>query len=154
MMSLGLVLFVGGLAYRGLHFDLIPDWIPLFGKLDDLAAGGVAGAGCAMMYFGWHYGTGPKPTEAIAVANALAVANAHLAPAKKAAIAAIKASCYTLHVFHPSLGFNTRSLPLSTDRCTRENYHPHRRRSTPSPSRSSSSWRRTWRRCTRRKRCR
>ena len=59
MMSLGLVLFVGGLAYRGLPFDLIPDWIPLFGKLDDLAAGGVAGAGCAMMYFGWHYGTGP-----------------------------------------------------------------------------------------------
>ena len=90
MMSLGLVLFVGGLAYRGLPFDLIPDWIPLFGKLDDLAAGGVAGAGCAMMYFGWHYGTGPKPTEAIAVANALAVANTHLAPAKKAAIAAIK----------------------------------------------------------------
>ena len=25
MMSLGLVLFVGGLAYRGLPFDLIPD---------------------------------------------------------------------------------------------------------------------------------
>ena len=42
MMSLGLVLFVGGLAYRGLPFELISDWLPLFGKLDDLAAGTAA----------------------------------------------------------------------------------------------------------------
>jgi len=42
-------LFVAALAYRALPFDLIPDWIPLFGKADDLFAGMFAGVGLCLV---------------------------------------------------------------------------------------------------------
>jgi mannose/fructose/N-acetylgalactosamine-specific phosphotransferase system component IIC len=46
------------------------------GKLDDMAAGAVAGVGLTMMWAGWTYGTGPKPPEAIAAATHISAAGA------------------------------------------------------------------------------
>ena len=48
--------FAMGIIYKMLPVDLIPDFIPLIGKLDDMVAGLMAGAGVATMWAGWHYG--------------------------------------------------------------------------------------------------
>ena len=104
--SLGLALFVAGVAYRALPLNLIPNFLPIVGHLDDALAGAVAVAGVALMYIGWQYGTGPKPTEMVIVAEmvsrvwdllrplirvALVAARALVAAAKPFAAAAARA---------------------------------------------------------------
>ena len=43
MISFGTMLFMVAMAYRQLPLDLVPDWVPMIGKMDDLIAGLVAG---------------------------------------------------------------------------------------------------------------
>ena len=61
------------------------------GKLDDMAAGVLAGCGLTMMWAGWNYGTGPKPPEAIAAATHVTAAYEYCAPARAALLSAVKA---------------------------------------------------------------
>jgi hypothetical protein len=91
MISLGFACFVAGFAYRQLPIDLIPDFIPVIGGMDDMVAGMIAGVGIALMYLGWHFGTGEKPVEILIAAHAVGTAKLALYPLKLAAVAAFKA---------------------------------------------------------------
>ena len=65
LISTGVAMFSFSYAYRSLPLDLIPDFIPIIGKFDDLLAGMLMGLGVAMMYAGFNYGSGEVPTEAL-----------------------------------------------------------------------------------------
>jgi len=64
LISTGVAMFSFSYAYRSLPLDLIPDFIPIIGKFDDLLAGMLMGVGVAMMYAGFNYGSGEVPAEA------------------------------------------------------------------------------------------
>ena len=89
--SLGLALFVAGVAYRALPLNLIPNFLPIVGHLDDALAGAVAVAGVALMYLGWQYGTGPKPTEMVIVAEMVSRVWDLLRPLIRVALVAARA---------------------------------------------------------------
>ena len=89
--SLGLALFVAGVAYRALPLNLIPNFLPIVGHLDDALAGAVAVAGVALMYIGWQYGTGPKPTEMVIVAEMVSRVWDLLRPLIRVALVAARA---------------------------------------------------------------
>ena len=91
MVSLGFALFVAGMAYRALPFDLIPDFLPVVGGLDDMVAGMIAGAGVALMYLGWQFGTGPKPIEMIIVAEIISQLRHLFRPLTRVALLAARA---------------------------------------------------------------
>jgi len=82
--------FIAAVAYRQLPLDLIPDWIPFVGKLDDLIAGLFAGVGLTLVYAGWHYGTGPKPPEILVAADLLEKAHVAVAPLQAVAVRSVK----------------------------------------------------------------
>mmetsp|Transcript_17197 Transcript_17197/g.56302 ORF Transcript_17197/g.56302 Transcript_17197/m.56302 type:complete len:214 (+) Transcript_17197:29-670(+) len=63
--AVGAALFVTALTYKLLPIDLIPDWMPFVGRIDDMIAGVVMGAGAALAYTGYMYGKGPKPPEVV-----------------------------------------------------------------------------------------
>ena len=65
LISTGVAMFSFSYAYRSLPLDLIPDFIPIIGKFDDLLAGMLMGLGVAMMYAGFNYGSGEVPSEAM-----------------------------------------------------------------------------------------
>ena len=91
MISFGTMLFMVAMAYRQLPLDLVPDWVPMIGKMDDLLAGLVAGVGLTIMFIGWHFGMGPKPVEAVLVVNSFSYAWTALYPVRVGAMWAVKA---------------------------------------------------------------
>mmetsp|Transcript_124941 Transcript_124941/g.216592 ORF Transcript_124941/g.216592 Transcript_124941/m.216592 type:complete len:95 (+) Transcript_124941:69-353(+) len=52
LLALGAALSAGGLIYRQLPLDLIPDCIPIIGKVDDVLAGATAIFGAFVMALG------------------------------------------------------------------------------------------------------
>lgn len=71
LMSTGALMTVQGMAYVSLPVDFIPDWIPIFGTIDDLIARMAAGAGLMMCYMGYYFGSGNIPEEFETVAESL-----------------------------------------------------------------------------------
>lgn len=63
LMSTGALLTAVGMGYVMLPIDLVPDWIPVFGGLDDALAKMTAGAGLMMAYLGHEFGAGDVPAE-------------------------------------------------------------------------------------------
>ena len=63
----------------------------MIGGMDDMVAGMIAGVSIALMYLGWHFGTGEKPVEILIAAHAVGTAKLALYPLKLAAVAAFKA---------------------------------------------------------------
>lgn len=69
LMSTGVLMTCMGMSYVALPIDLLPDWIPIFGNLDDMAARMVGGAGLMMCYLGYYFGGGETPEEFERVAS-------------------------------------------------------------------------------------
>mmetsp|Transcript_18791 Transcript_18791/g.27790 ORF Transcript_18791/g.27790 Transcript_18791/m.27790 type:complete len:185 (+) Transcript_18791:118-672(+) len=69
LMSTGALMTCMGMAYVALPIDLLPDWIPIFGNLDDMAARMLGGAGLMMCYLGYYFGVGDTPEEFETVAS-------------------------------------------------------------------------------------
>ena len=63
LMSTGLLLVTMSMTYVVLPIDLIPDFIPIVGGLDDKIATLVCGMGFMMTYMGYQFGTGDIPSE-------------------------------------------------------------------------------------------
>jgi len=63
LMSTGSLMASMGMAYIALPFDLVPDWIPILGKIDDLFAKMAFGGGLMMCYMGYNFGGGETPKE-------------------------------------------------------------------------------------------
>lgn len=63
LMSTGLLLVTMSMTYVVLPIDLIPDFIPIVGGLDDKIATLICGMGFMMTYMGYQFGTGDIPSE-------------------------------------------------------------------------------------------
>lgn len=61
LISTGSTLIAVGFLYRCLPIDLVPDFLPIIGKLDNLLAGVVIGIGISVAVFGYKFGVGPHP---------------------------------------------------------------------------------------------
>eukprot|EP00548_Thalassiothrix_antarctica_P020384 CAMPEP_0194188424 /NCGR_PEP_ID=MMETSP0154-20130528/54972_1 /TAXON_ID=1049557 /ORGANISM="Thalassiothrix antarctica, Strain L6-D1" /LENGTH=147 /DNA_ID=CAMNT_0038908837 /DNA_START=67 /DNA_END=507 /DNA_ORIENTATION=+ len=74
LMSTGILMILMGMAYIGLPIDLLPDFIPLIGNLDNMLARMVGGAGFMMCYLGYLFGTGDTPKELEQIVNITRIA--------------------------------------------------------------------------------
>mmetsp|Transcript_14132 Transcript_14132/g.20877 ORF Transcript_14132/g.20877 Transcript_14132/m.20877 type:complete len:184 (-) Transcript_14132:235-786(-) len=71
LMSTGALITVLGMAYVSLPVDFIPDWIPIFGTIDDLLARMAAGAGLMMCFMGYSFGSDNIPEEFEMIADSI-----------------------------------------------------------------------------------
>ena len=62
-MSSGSVMASIDMAYIALPFNLVPDWIPILGEIDNLLANMVFGGGLMMCYMGYNFGNDETPRE-------------------------------------------------------------------------------------------
>ena len=62
-MSTGSLMAIMGMSYVALPIDLVPDFIPIFGGIDDSIAKLTAGGGLMMAYMGYTAGHGNVPGE-------------------------------------------------------------------------------------------
>ena len=80
IMSTGSLITTMGMAYIALPFDLIPDWIPIFGIIDDLLAKMAFGGGLMMFYMGYKFGNGEIPREFEIIVTACTTVHGLLSP--------------------------------------------------------------------------
>jgi hypothetical protein len=71
LMSTGSLMTVMGMGYVALPIDLVPDFIPIFGGIDNTIAKLTAGGGLMMAYMGYKFGTGETPREFDVVVTAV-----------------------------------------------------------------------------------
>lgn len=86
LMSTGTLLTFMGMGYVALPIDLVPDFIPIFGGMDDAVAKMTAGAGLMMGYLGYHFGTGEVPREFVVTVDVVNQMYNYVVPIVKHAI--------------------------------------------------------------------